>query len=93
MVYRVQYTPQEAYRYPPIKSKRKKGRGKGWTLLLAVGIALWLLLSGVPDFLIPGDPQVTRSAATEMISQMKTGTPVHDAVTVFCKQILDGANI
>lgn len=92
MAYQVQYTPQDEYRYPPIKVKKQKGSFKGWRFLLTVVILLWLLLSGVPDFLIPGNPQVTRTAASEMLSLMKAGIPAHDAITAFCKQIIDGAN-
>lgn len=43
------------------------------------------------QMLIPGDPEVTGRAASEMVSQLHEGVPVGDAVQAFCREILDEA--
>lgn len=93
MAYKIQYTPQEEYRYPLVKRPTKWSRKITLLRLLAAAVILWIAVCGVPDFLIPGDPQVTKSAAAEMISLMKAGTPAYDAITVFCKQVIHGASL
>lgn len=91
MAYKIQYTPQEVHRYPPLPQQKGSTAGTIWVLVLIAVTALCFSYYGIPDFLIPGDTEVTKSAAREMISLLKTGTPVKDAVTVFCKQIIDAA--
>lgn len=93
MAYKIQYTPQDAHRYPPISQKRKRTSRTIWLLVLIAGIALCFSYYGIPDILVPGDAEVTKSAAREMISLLKAGTPVKDAVTAFCKQIIDAATV
>lgn len=93
MAYKIQYTPQEDHRYPPVKQHPKRGQGSTWVLLLLVIITLWLAVNGIPDFLIPGDPDITRFAAAEMVHLMKEGASAKDAITVFCRQVLDGAGV
>ena len=48
-------------------------------------------LNGIPDFLIPGDPVVTRLAASDFFDCVQNGMPIGKAATVFCQQILNGA--
>ena len=91
MAYKVQYSPQEQYRYPSARQKTRPGGWGIWVLIVGLAIAVCVTYRGIPDFLIPGDPEVTKSAAREMISLMKTGTGAYDAIAVFCKQIINGA--
>jgi hypothetical protein len=42
----------------------------------------------VPDYFIPGEPEKTKAAATEMVNRLQKGTSVTEAVTGFCKDIL-----
>ena len=90
MAYKIQYTPQEQYRYPLKKQKAKPVRWGMWLLVAVLVISTIVACKGVPEFLIPGDPVVTKSAVQEMISQMKAGTDAYDAFAVFCKRIIDG---
>ena len=93
MAYKVQYTPQDNYRYPTVNQYVKKRRsGIGIVLLLCL-LVLLIAYNGLPDYLIPGDPYITRTAAVEMVSNMKNGASVKDAVFAFCKQILEGAGV
>jgi len=91
MAYKIQYTPEDNVRYPLYKTRSpiKWGRGIAAAAILLAG--LWFNRHGVPDVLIPGDPQITKTAAAELIRHMREGAPVEEAVTTFCRQILDGA--
>lgn len=93
MAYKVQYTPQDDYRYPSVKRQVGRRRGRAGLLLLVGLLVVLILCNGLPDFLIPGDPHITKTAASEMVISMKSGTPVKDAVFVFCRQIIEGAGV
>lgn len=91
MAYKIQYSPQFNHNYAGIKVKRRI-HAKYWLGLLAlITVSCFIRLYGIPDFLIPGDPVITRKAASSMMNALKEGIPVNDAVTVFCKEILHGA--
>lgn len=93
MSYKIQYSPETANLYPQITS-RKQFRVKRWmTVVITVAAVFWVYLYGFPDWLIPGDPEVTKAAASTMVGEMKNGTSFGDAVTTFCKMIIDGAEI
>ena len=93
MAYKIQYSPETASLYPQTAVK-KPVRIKRWiTTLVAIVAALWIHFYGVPDFLIPGDPEITKAAAAAMMGEIKNGAALGDAVTSFCKMILDGAKV
>lgn len=91
MAYKIQYSPETGKRYPQTRKRRHVDAGRWVCLLLIVAAALWLRLNGVPDFLIPGDPDITKAAAAMFVDEIQNGSSVNDAVTVFCKEILHGA--
>ena len=93
MAYQIEYSPQEQCRYPLKSYRKKRSRSIIWMLILMAIASFLLSHYGIPDLLIPGDAEVTKSAAQEMIWLLKTGTPVKDAFEVFCKQIIDAAVI
>lgn len=73
-----------------------------WRLpLMAAGaFAVFLLLTSLlwpegieamKELLIPGDNTVTLRALEEMAEDLKAGASISDAVTVFCKEILQSA--
>ena len=93
MAYRIEYTPELARRYPQTKERKRWKPGKMLLLVLVIIGALWIRFHGVPDFLIPGDAEITRAAASEFVDHVQIGMPVGEAVTVFCRQIIDGAAI
>ena len=43
------------------------------------------------EFLIPGDTAVTGQAFEAMVEDIRSGTDISDAVTVFCREILEHA--
>ena len=91
MAYKIQYSPQSNKQYPGVKTSRRIS-GRCWLVFLSVlAAACWVKFYGVPDFLIPGDPEVTREAASLMMGKLREGLSVNEAITVFCKEILHGA--
>jgi hypothetical protein len=46
---------------------------------------LWLR-----DLLLPGDEEITASALEGMVSDLRAGEPVREAVEAFCREILAG---
>lgn len=91
MAYKIQYNPEDNNRYPKCKNVRPI-RWKRWIFAVCIfGAVLWLRQRGIPDFLIPGDPEVTTAAAENMVANLQQGSTVNEAVTVFCREILHGA--
>ena len=91
MAYQIQYSPEAFKRYPQV-NKTKKLRIDRWMYLMLVVLAvLWLRINGIPDFLIPGDPDITKAATIAFLDDLENGSSVNDAVDVFCREILDGA--
>ena len=90
MGYRICYIPEDSGRYPKVKKRRHIRWDKVciWVLLLVA--AFWMKVNGVPDFLIPGDPEITKQAVDIMLTEMKQGESIEDVVLVFCESILNG---
>ena len=62
-------------------------------LLLIFGAVKLLSNDFVQNFLIPGDPRITKAAFSEMTQNIREGQPVEDAVVAFCKQIIAEAGM
>ena len=93
MSYKIQYSPETSSLYPQTAA-RKQLLIKRWIpAAIAIVAAVWIHFYGVPDFLIPGDPVITKAAASAMVGEIKNGTALGDAITTFCKMILDGAEV
>lgn len=93
MSYKIQYSPETSSHYPQCGSKKSINLKRWLTVVMVVAAVLWMRLYGVPDFLIPGDPEVTKTAASVMVDEIKNGATVGNAITAFCKTILDGAEV
>lgn len=90
MSYMIQYSPQDAKRYPQNKKNCHIKFGK-WVLpTLIIAAVLWMRLNGVPDFLVPGEPEQTKAAAADMMKSLRQGVNFKDAVTAFCQDIIYG---
>ena len=59
--------------------------------LACVAVALALSSATIRHYLLPGDPVVTERALQELVSDLRSGEKVSDAVTAFCQEILDNA--
>ena len=89
MSYRIVYSSQ--IQKMPIKRK-----GSPWVAGIAVFLILALCLTAgsgewLQDLLLPGDAAVTGAALQNMVEDLKNGENLTDAVTAFCKEILDNA--
>lgn len=80
-----------AYRieYP---GKKKAKRFPVWIVLPALG-GLALLRQSLGRFLLPGDPEVTGRALEMLLTQLRQGIGAGEAVSAFCKAVVQGAGI
>ena len=90
MPYKIQYSPEASRKYPQVREHITVKWGR-WVFIaiLAAGV-MWVRLRGIPDFLIPGDPNITKPAISTMIRNLENGVGIRDAVAAFCKEILNG---
>ena len=93
MSYKIQYSPDTNDRYPQSVKRHRTAAGKYFAVLFLMLAALWIHFRGVPDFLVPGDPQVTKAAAAVLVEEIRDGAGMKDAITTFCSMVLDGAEI
>ena len=91
MSYEIQYTPEDNKRYPLVKCRKHGSVGKIVVIVCIILSGVALRMYGIPDFLIPGDPQVTKAAAANFMESMRRGEGIESSITVFCKEVLDGA--
>lgn len=91
MSYRIVYGPE---------IKRKTPVEKRWKIWLASGIGAALILLGISGkwnvlqkFFLPGDADVTGAALQGMVDDLKNGDSFSEAVTAFCKVIVENAEI
>lgn len=87
MSYEVQYGEKAGFRMP-VAEKRKLPVKKFVILIAAAAVAALLMIPNVRDALIPGNAQVTKQAAGEMIQRIQDGEGVVDAFAQFCQQII-----
>lgn len=90
MPYSVIYTSKGIAKY---KSRSRKTMIKRLLVIASVGfICILLCFATARNWLLhiffPGDHGVTKEAATQMITDIKEGQSVGDAVTAFCQEIL-----
>lgn len=72
---------------------KKKAKGfPVWIVLLALG-GLALLRQSLGRFLLPGDPEVTGRALETLLAQLRQGIGAGEAVSAFCKAVVQGAGI
>ena len=88
MAYKILYSQETDYRYPQVSNKRKIKLGKWFTWVLLLVSAVWIRQNGVPDFLIPGEPDVTKAATLTLIDELQNQVPLKEAVTAFCETII-----
>ena len=81
--------------YDEIKIKHEKKQKKKLPLIFActLGLIVGIHLIGgaerIQTALLPGDPDVTRSAIAELVADLGEGESFSDAFSVFCHKIVD----
>lgn len=91
MSYRIDYSTDS-----PIKSTRQPS-ARLRLLIVAFLMAFFLLFPALypegatwlQETLLPWDPTVTEQAFREMISNLQQGEPAGNALSAFCREILD----
>ena len=91
MSYQIHYAPEMSKHYPQVKKKVRIKWVKWCMLFLLFGGLIWVRVYGIPDLLVPGDPQITKTAAKAMLADLQNGETLEYAVNAFCREILDGA--
>lgn len=85
------------YKSTYMKNKTQDWQGKSNVLkwIFALIVCFFLLLAifntEVRRLFLPGDPVVTERALSELVVDIREGQPVSDAVTAFCREILENA--
>lgn len=95
MGYRIAYNGYEIRKVETI-SKSKERNVKKISLLIVGVILLVIGVVGheyLEQMLIPGDKIVTKTAFSHMMTDIKSGEPVAEAFTDFCKVIIDYADV
>ena len=94
MAYQISYGPVKTKH--PVARRAKTGR---WLLLtlcaaaLVVGLQVSEVGKTVWNWILPGDPQVTGAALDTMVEELKEGNSVGEAVTAFCREIIENAQL
>lgn len=91
MAYKIEYSPENAKYYPAIRNEHRLQLR--WLICITIVLITILLVKiyGLPDCLIPGDAEVTKAAATNMVKQVQDGAMLQDAVVGFCREIINNA--
>lgn len=94
MSYTIQYSPESNERYP-IPQHRKKNNWLLFACMLLFAFAIgWFGMQNretVKEFLIPGDSAHTEAAFNMMVSDIRDGSGIGDAITTFCLEIMEYA--
>ena len=86
MAYQIQYEPEKNRKYPAHFRRRKS---LVIPILIAVAIVVCFAICGKTGILIPGDPQVTAQAFSQMVDMVRNGEQVEDALSTFCVEVLE----
>jgi len=92
MGYKIMYNPEDNDKYPVFKPKKRNFRLLPFAMVLIAGLMLTRpqIRSGIEEWLIPGNPMVTKAAFSLMIDELREGESFTDAVTTFCNEIIAG---
>ena len=97
MGYRIAYESFGEEKKFPTYWRRKSAIAAGLLVIVLVVGAVSVKYTGlrwVQDYLLPGDPAVTAAALENFAQDLKEGESVKDAITAFCREIMDhGTNI
>lgn len=90
------------YGNEPVRWKERKVRLGRVAAYTAVCLVLFATLTSkywpegtevLQEVLLPGDAAVTRQALVNMADNLRAGEAIGDAVVVFCREIMDSAQL
>ena len=90
MGYKVQYGVNRHER------RNRRALLRKWVIAILLDVILvtaWVMdMRGtLYEALLPGDPVVTASALENLRQDLASGEPLGEAVTAFCREVIDGA--
>ncbi len=89
MSYCVEYNPEFKKYYPTRMKRIRKPPVKLLLAAILIAVSVYILTgTGVFRILLPGDPQVTAAAFSDMVQRVGTGEPVSDAVHYFFRDVI-----
>ncbi len=88
MHYRIVYARQK-HRIPRLSKRQKMIAGTAVVSLLLIAV----FLAFGTQWLLPGDPEVSATALENMVSSVKNGESLSDAVVAFCQEIVANAQM
>ena len=94
MGYRIEYGSQGELRKPLDHKRSYSAIAAAVCVLALVAGAIAIKhagLSWVQEVLLPGDPAVTAAALENMVENIKEGNSIAEAVTAFCREIVENA--
>lgn len=82
----------------PIHDKMKTGSKSLAIVAAAVCICLLLVsassgIDNIKEWILPGNPKVTEAALDTLVTELRQGEPLNDAISAFCKEILVHADV
>ena len=92
MHYSVYYEPDKNEKYP---ATVKPKQGKNGLSVIVIILAILLFAGAIrykkelTAWLIPGNDEITVQAAEDLLTNMRDGVPIGEAITVFCEEIID----
>ena len=96
MSYQIQYPVrnhfEEKYKFKDRKIPTFSVMAILCVILLIVSVHL-VGFDALSEFIIPGNNAVTTSAFQQMQDNISSGVPIGDAITAFCTEIIESANI
>ena len=93
MGYRIEYHSDNNHKFP---TNTVMGRWNIWRVIIILATVLILGITVVNDerassIIIPGDPELTLSALSSMLDDIRAGEPVKEAFSTFCIEIIEHA--
>ena len=87
MAYQIRYTDSSVIK----EQKINNVVGSKWIVGFSIAFLIGgiLQLESVKNFLIPGNPKVTKAAFSSFTQQLRDGEEFYDAAAVFCRQIIE----
>lgn len=82
MAYRIEYS-----------GKKRARRFPFWVLLAAALALLAIPKQEIARWLLPGDPDVTAQALSQLLDTLRRGSNAGQAVAAFCKSVVQGAGL
>ena len=88
MSYSIRYSPHQTAKYQKKEKLRLRRFFLAVIILAACLTPIAVFRNEILDMITPGNPEVTRRAAQNMVEALREGESVNDAVTAFCLEVI-----